>query len=54
MSIKEAVITRSDESDKNFELEINFHSGTELEVRCYNFWTERVEEYKDFTSMTFK
>lgn len=54
MSIKEAIIKRSDKSDKNFKLEIDFHSGAELEVHCYNFWTERVEKYKDYTNTTFK
>ncbi|MFB6244934.1 MAG: hypothetical protein ABEJ03_01150, partial [Candidatus Nanohaloarchaea archaeon] len=49
MSIEEAVINRSDRSDRNFKLEIEFHSGANLEVRCYNFWTERVEEYRDYS-----
>jgi len=54
MSIGKAIIERSDKSDKNFKLEVKFHSGTQLESHCYNFWTERVEEYKEYTNMIFK
>lgn len=50
VSVVKATAKESDEPGKNFRLEFEFHSGTELEVHCYNFWTERVEQYKDYTS----
>ena len=54
MSIKDAEITRSKKDEKNFKLEIDFHSGANLETHFYNFWTERVEEYKDYTNTVFR
>jgi hypothetical protein len=53
MSISEASVQRSDRSDKNFCLQIEFHSGDQLEVHFYNFWEERVESYKDYTNSAF-
>lgn len=53
-SIKQARITRSEESDKNFILELELHSGHEVEVSCYNFWTERKEQYKDYHNTVFR
>ncbi|MFB6100522.1 MAG: hypothetical protein ABEK16_04580 [Candidatus Nanohalobium sp.] len=53
-SIKEAKITRSGKDEKNFKLEISFHSGKELDVQFYNFWTERKEKYKDYTNAAFR
>ena len=54
MSIEKAAVKRSDKQDKNFKLEIRFHSGAELESHFYNFWKERVEQYKDYTNTTFR
>jgi len=54
MSIQKAVVERSEKNEKNFRLEIDFHSGENLEVHCYNFWTERTEEYRDYTNANFK
>jgi hypothetical protein len=54
MSISEASVQRSDRSDKNFCLQIEFHSGEQLEVCFYNFWEERVESYKDYTNSVFR
>jgi hypothetical protein len=54
MSIDRATVTRSDKSEKNFNLNMSFHSGEDLELHFYNFWTERVEEYGDYTNTTFR
>lgn len=53
-SIKEARITRSEKSGKNFALQIELHSSPEVEIHCYNFWAERKEEYKDYQNATFR
>ena len=54
MSIDKAAVARSDKSEKNFKLKMKFHSGEDLELHFYNFWTERVEEYRDYTNTTFR
>lgn len=51
-SIQKAVIKRSE--DNNFCLDIEFHSGREISVEFYNFWVDRVEEYKDYSNTTFR
>lgn len=53
-SINELKATRTDSDRKNFEIKINLHSGEEIEINCYNFWTERKEEYKDYHNTTFR
>ncbi len=53
-SIYEAKMLRSEKHGKNFRLQMDFHSGRSLEVHCYNFWTERQEEYKDYHKTIFR
>lgn len=54
LSIDSAEITRSDKNGKNFKLDMKFHSGKGLELHFYNFWTERVENYKDYSNRVFR
>ncbi len=47
-SINEAKIFREDDGRFNFKLKMEMISGRKLQCKCYNFWTERIEEYKDY------
>ena len=47
-TILEAKIIREKDRPFNFKLEMQMASDLTLECKCYNFWTDRVEEYKDY------
>jgi hypothetical protein len=53
LSVQEAAVERSG-GEKNFRLKVDFHGDAELEINCYNFWTERKEEYRDHTPTSFR
>lgn len=54
LSVQKAVIERSERDEKNFRLKVDFQGNVELEINCYNFWTERKEEYKDYSQTVFR
>jgi len=46
--IQKAKVVREDDGSFNFKLVVEMASGEVKECKCYNFWTERKEEYKDY------
>lgn len=54
ITIQQARIIRENEGHFNFKLELELISGHTVECRCYNFWTDRVESYKDYKTATHR